>query len=428
MIACGKLGTRLVLLNTGFSRIQLADVAAREGVSALVYDEEFADLLSGVPASTRRFVASSDLEELISMYSGAAFGPPAKQAGMVLLTGGTTGTPKGAPRQVRSPLTAAQFLDRVPLRRGDVVLIAAPVFHGTGLTQFIMTLALGSTMVFHRRFDALATLQGISEHRATALIVVPTMLQRILALGPEILDRYDTSSLRLIMSAGALLPTDLGNRVMDAFGPVLHNLYGSTECAVATVATPADWLAAPGTAGLPPVGCRVRLYDESDRLISEPGVTGRIFVGNGLSFGGYTGGGHKDMIDGLLSTGDLGHLDAAGRLFVDGRDDDMIVSGGENVFPIEVENLVEAMPGVAEVASVGVADEEFGQRLRLFVVLDEDATLDGDAIRSHVRENLARFKVPREVVFLSELPRTATGKVARRELSAPTSKQGHSDD
>jgi fatty-acyl-CoA synthase len=170
------------------------------------------------------------------------------------------------------------------------------------------------------------------------------------------------------------------------------------------------------------------LYDESDRPISEPGVTGRIFVGNGLSFGGYTGGGHKDMIDGLLSTGDLGHLDLDGRLFVDGRDDDMIVSGGENVFPIEVENLVEAMPGVAEVTSVGVADEEFGQRLRLFVVLDPGATLDGDAIRSHVRENLARFKVPREVVFLSELPRTATGKVARRELSAPTSKQGHSDD
>ena len=173
----------------------------------------------------------------------------------------------------------------------------------------------------------------------------------------------------------------------------------------------------PATAGLPPVGCRVRLYDETGRAITTPGVAGRIFVGNGLSFGGYTGGGHKDMIDGLLSTGDLGHLDPAGRLFVDGRDDDMIVSGGENVFPVEVENLVEAMPGVAEVASIGVADEEFGQRLRLFVVLIPGSTPDGDAIRDHVRENLARFKVPREVVFLDELPRTATGKVAQRELA-----------
>jgi len=134
------------------------------------------------------------------------------------------------------------------------------------------------------------------------------------------------------------------------------------------------------------------------------------------------------MIDGLLSTGDLGHLDAAGRLFVDGRDDDMIVSGGENVFPIEIENLVEAMPGVAEVAAIGVSDEDFGQRLRLYVVLADGASLDGEAIRSHVRENLARFKVPREVVFLPELPRTATGKVARRELPAPISRQGHSED
>ncbi len=352
---------------------------------------------------------------MIAEHSGDALPLPKRQAGMVLLTGGTTGTPKGAPRQVRSPLMAAQFLDRVPLRRGDVVYIAAPTFHGTGLTQFIMALALGATIVVRRRFDAQATLEGVAAYKATALIVVPTMLQRILAAGPA---AYDTSSLRVIMSAGALLPTDLGNRTMEAFGPVLHNLYGSTECAVATVAMPADWQAAPGTAGLPPVGCQVRLYDSSDRLVTQPGVTGRIFVGNGLSFGGYSGGGHKDMIDGLLSTGDLGHLDSAGRLFVDGRDDDMIVSGGENVFPIEVENLVEAMPGVAEVASLGVADEEFGQRLRLYVVLTPGSALDSEAIRHHVRENLARFKVPREVVFLDELPRTATGKVARRELPA----------
>ncbi|MEV8377772.1 AMP-binding protein [Kribbella sp. NPDC056861] len=418
MIACGKLGVRLVLLNTGFSRVQLADVASREGVSALVYDEEFEELLSAVPARVRRFVAwgsSSELEALIASHDDGPLKVPKQQAGMVLLTGGTTGTPKGAPRQVRSPLMAAQFLDRVPLRRGDTVFIAAPTFHGTGLTQFIMTLALGSTIVVRRRFDAHATLAAIARHRVTALIVVPTMLQRILAASPA---QYDTSSLRVIMSAGALLPTDLGNRTMAAFGPVLHNLYGSTECAVATVAMPDDWLAAPGTAGRTPVGCHVRLYDDSGRLVSRPNTTGRIFVGNGLSFGGYSGGGHKDMIDGLLSTGDLGHLDASGRLFVDGRDDDMIVSGGENVFPIEVENLVEAMPGVAEVASLGVPDEEFGQRLRLYVVLADGASLDGETIRSHVRENLARYKVPRDVVFLDELPRTATGKVSRPHLTA----------
>lgn len=421
MIACGKLGVRLVLLNTGFSRVQLADVARREGISALVHDEEFDELLSAVPAAVRRFVAWGSTSHLEAMIAANDRGPlklPKRQGGLVLLTGGTTGRPKGAPRQVRSPLLAAQFLDRVPLRRGDTVVIAAPTFHGTGLTQFIMTLALGSTIVVRRRFDAQATLEGIARHQATALIVVPTMLQRILAAGPE---HYDTSSLRVIMSAGALLPTDLGDRTMAAFGPVLHNLYGSTECAVATVAMPEDWLAAPGTAGRPPVGCQARLYDDAGRLISQPQTTGRIFVGNGLSFAGYSGGGHKDLIDGLLSTGDLGHLDADGRLFVDGRDDDMIVSGGENVFPIEIENLVEAMPGVVEVASLGVPDDEFGQRLRLYVVLADGATLDGDAIRNNVRENLARYKVPRDVVFLDELPRTATGKVSRPHLEGKDS-------
>lgn len=427
MVACGKFGARLVLLNTGFSRVQLADVAAREGVSVLVYDAEFGPLLSSVHAGVRRFVAwgkdvdaEASLDELVCGTDGSGFGPPAEQAGMVLLTGGTTGTPKGAPRQVRSPLIAAQFLERVPLRRGDVVYIAAPIFHGTGLTQFIMTLALGSTMVLQRRFDALTTLRGVAEHRATALIVVPTMLQRILALGPDVLKAYDTSSLRVLMSAGALLPTDLGNRAMEVFGPVLHNLYGSTEVAVAAVAMPADWQAAPGCAGRPPHGCRVRLYDDAGRAVTSAGTTGRIFVGNGLAFKGYTGGGTKEMIDGLLSTGDLGHFDSGGRLFVDGRDDDMIVSGGENVFPVEVENLVEAMPGVAEVAALGVPDEEFGQRLRLFVVKDPGSSLDAEAIKSHVRQNLARFKVPRDVVFLDELPRTATGKVARRLLPLTT--------
>ncbi|GAB2558109.1 AMP-binding protein [Kribbella endophytica] len=430
MVAAGKLGARLVLLNTGFSGVQLADVVRREGVGGLVYDDEFDELLAGTWSGLRLPVEGTPPRRRGAEGAGASSLPwprrrgaegagasslpwPRRQGGLVLLTGGTTGTPKGAPRVVRSPLVAAQFLDRVPLRRGDVVQLAAPLFHGTALTQFIMAFALGATVVLRRRFDPVATLRTVERERSTALIVVPTMLQRMLAVDRS----FDTSSLRIIMSAGALLPTDLGNRVIDRFGPVLHNLYGSTECAVATVATPSDWLAAPGTTGLPPVGCRVRLYDDADRPITAPGTTGRIFAGNGLSFGGYSDGGSKDVVDGLLSTGDLGHFDAAGRLFVDGRSDDMIVSGGENVFPGEVEDLVEAMPGVAEVASVGVPDDDFGQRLRLYVVPAAGAELDAEEIRAHVRNHLARFKVPREVLFLDELPRTATGKVDRRALN-----------
>jgi fatty-acyl-CoA synthase len=242
------------------------------------------------------------------------------------------------------------------------------------------------------------------------------MLQRIIDLGPEVLGRYDTSSLRIVFVAGSALSPDLGNRTTEAFGEVLHNLYGSTEVAVATVATPQDWRRAPGTVGRAPVGCRVALYDNDGKKITKPNVTGRVFVGSGLSFGGYTDGRHKETLDGLLSSGDVGHFDEDGLLFIDGRDDEMIVSGGENVFPVEVENLLVEREDVLEAAVVGVDDEEFGQRLKAYVVRAEGADLDAETVRAHVKSNLARYKVPREVEFLDELPRNATGKVLRGKL------------
>jgi acyl-CoA synthetase (AMP-forming)/AMP-acid ligase II len=204
---------------------------------------------------------------------------------------------------------------------------------------------------------------------------------------------------------------------MDVFGEVLYNLYGSTEVAWATIATPEDLRAAPGTAGRPPLGTIVKLLDERGREVPQ-GEGGRIFVGNGMVFDGYTSGGGKEVIGGLMSTGDVGHLDAGGRLFVDGRDDEMIVSGGENVFPREVEDLLADHPAVEDVAVVGVPDAEFGQRLKAFVVRREGAELTEAEVKQHVKENLARFKVPREVVFVAELPRNATGKVLRHELQA----------
>jgi fatty-acyl-CoA synthase len=260
-------------------------------------------------------------------------------------------------------------------------------------------------------------LRGIEEHKCTALVLVPTMLRRIVDLPLQTREKYDTSSLRIIFVAGSALSPDLGNRATAAFGDVVHNLYGSTEVAVATVATPEDWRQAPGTVGRAPVGCRVVLYDNDDKPITEPQVIGRVFVGSGLSFGGYTDGRRKEVIDGLLSSGDVGHFDEDGLLFIDGRDDEMIVSGGENVFPVEVENLLVERDDVVEAAVIGVPDEEFGERLKAFVVRSESSTLDVEDVRAYVRSNLARYKVPREVVFLDELPRNATGKVLRDKLS-----------
>jgi len=422
MIAASKLGARLLLMNTGFARPQFVDVARREGVSVVVYDQEFAGLVAAVDVPT--FLSWVDepgggesLEDLVDGVDDSTLPNPRRPGGLVLLTSGTTGTPKGAPRQVRSPLAIAQFLDRVPLRVGEATMLAAPLFHGTGLSQFLLSFGLGSTVVMRRRFDPEETLRAIQDNRVTALVVVPTMLRRILDLGPAVLARYDTSSLRIVFTAGSALPPELGNRATEAFGEVVHNLYGSTEVAVATVATPEDWRAAPGTVGRPPVGCTVALYDERDRKVTAPDVVARVFVGSVLAFEGYTDGRHKDVLDGLLATGDLGHFDEQGRLFIDGRDDDMIVSGGENVFPGEIENLLLEHDAVAEAAVTGVPDEEFGQRLRAHVVLRPGASLDVEGVRDHVRANLARYKVPREVVFVDELPRNATGKLLRERLA-----------
>ncbi|GAA3052674.1 fatty-acyl-CoA synthase [Actinokineospora globicatena] len=422
MLAASKLGARLLLMNTGFARPQLVDVAEREGVTVFVHDQEFTPLVDALPGSVPSYLAWVDepagesLEDLIANTDDRAVPLPRQPGGMVLLTSGTTGTPKGAPRQVRSPLAAAQFLDRIPLRTGEATVLAAPLFHATGFSQFIISFALGSRVVLRRRFDPEATLAAIAEHRATALVLVPTMLQRVLDLGDDVISRYDTTSLRIVFTAGSALSPELGNRATRVFGDVVHNLYGSTEVSVASVATPQDWREAPGTVGKPPVGCKVALYDADGKPVTAPEVTGRVFAGSGLAFGGYTDGRHKEVIGGLLSTGDVGHFDAAGRLFIDGRDDDMIVSGGENVFPGEIENLLVAHPGVVEAAVLGVADAEFGQRLKAYVVLAPGASVSAEELREHVRANLARFKVPREVVFLAELPRNATGKLVRKEL------------
>jgi fatty-acyl-CoA synthase len=296
-------------------------------------------------------------------------------------------------------------------------MLAAPMFHSWGFAHFTLGMALSTTLVMRRKFDPEDTLSTMAQHGCTALVVVPVMLQRMLELPAETVERYDLRALRVIAASGSALPGELALRVMDRFGDLLYNLYGSTEVAWATIATPKDLREAPGTAGRPPRGTVVKLLDEQGGEVG-PGQTGRIFVGNEMAMDGYTGGGGKQVVGGLMSSGDVGHFDPQGRLFVAGRDDEMIVSGGENVFPREVEDLLAGHAAVCEVAVVGVEDEQFGQRLRAFVVLEAGQDASSDELQDHVKANLARYKVPREVVFLEELPRNATGKVLKRELAA----------
>jgi len=425
VVACSKLGAHALFLNTAFSKPQLTDVLEREAPKALVYDQEFAGLLDDAPSDLERFIAwhepdeeSDDtrVEDLVTSGNVQNLNPPKEPGKATILTSGTTGTPKGANRsQPKSMDPIAALLDRIPLKARETTMIAAPLFHSWGFAHWSLGISLSSTIVLKRKFDPEATLSLTAQHQATALVVVPVMLQRILELDDETLDRYDLSAVRAVPASGSALPGSQSDRWMDHFGENLYNLYGSTEVAWATIATPQDLREAPGTAGKPPRGTVVKLFDDDGKPVAQ-GDTGRIFVGNEMQFEGYTGGGNKDVIEGLMSSGDVGHFDEKGRLFVDGRDDDMIVSGGENVFPQEVEDLLSGHEKVAEAAVFGVDDEQFGQRLKAVVVTKDGASLSEDEVKKYVKSNLAGYKVPRDVEFIDELPRNATGKVLKREL------------
>ncbi|MFL5908291.1 MAG: AMP-binding protein [Solirubrobacterales bacterium] len=430
-MACSKLGALALYLNTAFAGPQLADVMEREGPVALIYDQEFTDLLSEVSTSLRRFVAweeeegtdETTVEELIKDSHGDELEPPEEQGRYIILTSGTTGTPKGAQRSQPEGLTAlAALLSKIPRRSRETVMIAAPLFHSWGFLHFMLSLPTAATMVLRAGFDPEDTLKATAEHRARVLAVVPVMMQRIITLPEEVKRRYDLSALEVTAASGSALPGELATKWMDEFGDNVYNLYGSTEVAWASIATPEDMRAAPGTAGRPPRGTEIRIVDEDGNDV-EQGETGRIFIGNQLAFEGYTGGGGKETLGDLLSSGDVGHFDDDGRLFVDGRDDEMIVSGGENVFPREVEDLMADYEGVSEAAAIGVDDEQFGQRLLAFVVKEDGADVSEEDLKGHVKSNLARYKVPREIVFVDELPRNATGKVLKRELAEQAEQQ-----
>jgi acyl-CoA synthetase (AMP-forming)/AMP-acid ligase II len=420
-IAVAKLGADILYLNTAFAGPQLVDVLEREAPSMVIHDEEFTGMLAGAEVE-RRVLAWTDadsvdeetLEQLVSAYDESDLQPPSRHARIVILTSGTTGTPKGAPRNEAGIDAAVSLLSRMPLRAGWRTHIAAPLFHTWGFAHLALAMLLGSTVVLRRTFDPAGALRTTQDERCQSLVVIPVMLQRMLALDPDELAGIDLSRVRVVASSGSALPATLAEAWMDRFGDNLYNIYGSTEVAYASIATPEDLRADPSSAGKPPWGTVVKILDDAGHELPA-GETGRIFVGNGLLFEGYTHGGSKEVVDGLMSSGDVGFFDHHGRLHVAGRDDDMIVSGGENVFPQEVEDCLAGHDRVHEVAAIGVHDDDYGQRLRAFVVRAGEVT--ADELREHVKANLARFKVPREIVFLDELPRNATGKVLKRELA-----------
>lgn len=421
MVALAKLGASTLLLNSGLSPAQVSAVVAEQRPVLLLADQEFLDQSPDLPADLGVHTTWADdgacgLAELVASGDLTRVPIPERPGRTVVMTSGTTSTPKGARRPQPHGLSeAASLLSVIPLRAGDRMMISTPIFHTWGLAALQLGMALHAELVLPRRFDPEATLRMIAEHRVTALIAVPVMLQRILDLPAEVKARYDTSSLRVVAYSGSAMPADRITQFLDEFGPVLYGLYGSTEASWASISTPEDLAAEPTTAGRPPLGTRIGILDDTGRPVPR-GAVGQICVGNGMLFEGYTNGTGKPMFGDLMATGDRGRLDAEGRLYVLGRADDMIVSGGENVFPRPVEDAITAQPEVADVAVFGVPDERFGHRFAAYVVLREGATLTAEALVDRLRAELPRFSLPRDIHFLDELPRNPTGKVVRRDL------------
>jgi acyl-CoA synthetase (AMP-forming)/AMP-acid ligase II/uncharacterized protein YndB with AHSA1/START domain len=426
MVAASKLGADMVLLNTGLAARAIEEIVERHAVDAIFVDDDCESQVRYLRPEISRISTHPDsavpqrhsIEELVSAGAGAKAVAPPKQPGkLVVLTSGTTGTPKGARRPTPPGFGAiAAMLSRMPLRRDEVMLLAAPLFHAWGLAALQVSTPILATVVLIERFDAEECLKTIALQRCTALVLVPVMLQRILELPADVIDRYDTSSLKVVASSGSPIAGATVLEFMDTFGDILYNFYGSTEVSWATIADPTDLRLAPTTAGRPPLGTRIAILGPNGDPLPV-GAVGRIFVGNDMLFDGYTNAVSPAIEEQLMDTGDLGFLDASGRLFIAGRDDEMIISGGENVFPRPVEEAIAALPQVAEVAVVGVPDPEFGQRLAAFVVRAKGASLDEEMVKGYVRNRLSRFSIPRDVTFVSQLPRTATGKVLKRQLT-----------
>jgi acyl-CoA synthetase (AMP-forming)/AMP-acid ligase II len=435
LVAGNRIGSDILLLNTSFAGPALADVVNREGVDTVIYDEEFTATvdraLADKPDATR-ILAWTDgqheltVEKLIADHAGQQPERTGRKSRMILLTSGTTGTPKGANQSGGNAGigTLKAILDRTPWRAEEPIVIVAPMFHAWGFSQLVFAASMACTVVTRRKFDPEATLDLIDRHKATGLAVVPVMFDRIMDLPDEVRNRYSCKSLRFAAASGSRMRPDVVTAFMNQFGDVIYNNYNATEAGMIATATPEDLRAAPDTAGRPAGGTQIRILDPEFAELPT-GEVGSIYVRNDTQFDGYTSGTTKDFHAGFMSSGDVGYLDEAGRLFVVGRDDEMIVSGGENVYPIEVEKTLAAHSDVAEAAVIGVDDEQYGQRLAAFVVLEPGAQLDKGAapetLRQHVRENLANYKVPREISVLDELPRGNTGKILRAELQSRVS-------
>jgi fatty-acyl-CoA synthase len=433
--ALGRLGASAVTISWRSTAPEIEYIAKNAGARAIFFDKDCAatvkDALSRLDPAIGdhaysvggRVEGFLSYDELVASGSGAA--PDASDEGaIVMYTSGTTGKPKGAVRRFQKDALASAlaFIGETPTGMYERHLAICPLYHATAFGFTALSYLVQGTVYVLPEFRPEGFLDAIQRYKITTTAAVPTMLHRVLELGPDVIRKYDTSSLKAVFSGGAALSSQVASAFNDQFGDVLYNFYGATETGIVTVASPEDLRRSPGTIGHVVPGVEIRLLDESGRDVPD-GQVGELYARSSMMVEGY----HDDpnatnsaMKEGFFSVGDLGRKDARGCYHLEGRKRDMIISGGVNVYPAEVEQALEAHPLVSEVAVVGVNDPEWGERVRAFVVKKPGTALHEDELKAHCKARLAGPKVPRDFVFLDALPRNPTGKVLKRELRERT--------
>jgi acyl-CoA synthetase (AMP-forming)/AMP-acid ligase II len=439
IVAARKVGATAVPLNYRLSDEEAAYVTDHSDATVVYVDAEYAPLFervrTDIPKVTDILVfdgpAPAGMTGVDELMAAASADPPPEPSSeavgsTMIYTSGTTGKPKGALRRnTGDPAQLGAMLQFIGYTPDDIYITTGPLYH-SGPGGFMgIAMALGQTVVLQRKFDPEDWLRLLQTYRATSTFAAPTPIRMITNLPAEVKDRYDRSSMRVMIANAAPWSFALKQQYVADFPPMsLFEVYGSTELGVNTILRPEDQMRKPGSCGKEAPLVEVRLYDDDGNVVTGtgPDATGELFVRSPSVFADYYKQHDKfveDSRDGFQTVGDIAYRDDEGFLFICDRKKDMIISGGMNIYPAEIEAALEAHPDIYEAAVFGIPSEEWGELVHAVVVKRPGSDLDEEGVKAHAREHLAGYKLPRSISWLDELPKTGSGKILKRELRAP---------
>ncbi len=440
--ASRKIGSTAVPLNYRLSDEEAAYVIDHCDATTVFIDAEFADLITRVrdeiPKVANVLVFDGDAPDSMTAVDALIDAAPTTTferegagdddgAGATMTyTSGTTGKPKGAfRRRPNDPRAGAALMQHIGYRPDDVYLTTGPLYHSGPGGFAASAISMGQTVVLQRKFDPEDWLRILETHRATSTFSAPTPIRMICNLPEDVKARYDRSSMRIMIANAAPWSYALKQQYVADFPPEsLFEIYGSTELGVNTVLRPEDQMRKPGSCGKEAPMVEIRLYDELGEIVTGtgPGATGEVYVRSSAVFADYYKQRDKyeeDHRDGFQTVGDIAYRDDEGFLYICDRKKDMIISGGMNIYPAEIEAALESHPDIYEAAVFGIPSDDWGELVHAVIVPRPGATLDEEAVQTHAREHLASYKIPRSISWLDELPKTGSGKILKRDLRAP---------